>query len=1028
MRTFSRLARNNKAHACAAAILSLSFAGHAQTGYWQQEVNYTIHVKLDDVKHELNADESIEYINNSPDALPFLYFHLWPNAYKNNKTALGRQCLENGKMNFYYAKDEDRGYIDQLDFKVDGEPVKMQYMGDSIDICKLFLNKPLQHGEHITITTPFHVKIPLGVFSRIGHIGQQYQVTQWYPKPAVYDANGWNPIPYLDQGEFYSEFGSYDVYITVPKNYVVGATGDLPEGDPETEWLNKKAEETKTKVFLTENKPGDYDAFPASDPDTKTLHYHQSKVHDFAWFCDKRYNVLKGEVELPHSKRKVNTWVMFTNGQGDLWKDAIPYVNDALYYYSLWNGDYAYNHATAVDGALSAGGGMEYPNITVIGETRDAFLLDVVITHEVGHNWFYGMLGSNERMHAWMDEGINSANENRYVKTKYPDALLVGGMNYSLVKAFDLAPYKHKSEYELGYLINAKKNEDQPIEYPAWKYTELNYAGVVYSKTAIIFDYLHAYLGDELYDKCAQEYFTEWEFKHPMPKDVREVYERVSGKNLSWFFDDLINTTKKLDYKIKGTRKVGDRDTYAWKVIVKNTGDIPGPFCVSAIDQGKVLKQVWVEGIVPGTSKEVDMGSFAEVDHFRIDPMGDMPEVNRDNNIIKTKGLFKKTEPLRLQFLGSLDNPEKTQLFYSPAFGWNNYNGFMAGLVLYNNLAPEKKFEYILMPMYGFKNKDLAGMADLRLNMHPGHVFQTVRLGVNAERFAYSTDPFPTMNFNKVAPYLELELKRKELRNPYKNIIKFREVGIVKNSFYPVYLTNIVNNIPVDSVAFHPRTDTLLVSELSYYISKTSNLHPWNSGVKLEASKYFTKLSFEANYRFNFKAKNKSFDIRIFAGTFLDNSNLQAGNYAFHMSGITGWQDYLYDDVFLGRSEGTGLLAHQFSDKNGGFKVFTPYGSSTQWIASVNLRSSIPKVPYLELFADIGTSAKDGIKNDNVMYEAGACLSIGKGLIEVFFPLLLSNDLQSYVNNYQSNYFERVRFTFNINLVNPFNLIRNFSL
>src|SRR3972149_10206696 len=125
-------------------------ATHAQS-YWQQEVNYTINVKLDDVKHELNADESIEYINNSPDQLTFLYFHLWPNAYKNNKTALGKQCLENGKLNFIYANDEDRGYIDGLDFKVNGQSVKMEYCGDSIDMCKLFLNEPLKPGGKITI-------------------------------------------------------------------------------------------------------------------------------------------------------------------------------------------------------------------------------------------------------------------------------------------------------------------------------------------------------------------------------------------------------------------------------------------------------------------------------------------------------------------------------------------------------------------------------------------------------------------------------------------------------------------------------------------------------------------------------------------------------------------------------------------------------------------------------------------------------------------------------------------------------------
>ena len=130
-----------------------------------------------------------------------------------------------GKLTF--AKEEDRGYIDSLNFKSELTPLKWEYDAVNPDICVIYLNTPLRNGDRVRITTPFKVKIPSGEISRMGHIGQSYQITQWYPKPAVYDKNGWNAIPYLNQGEFYSEYGSYDVSITLPKNYIVGATGDL---------------------------------------------------------------------------------------------------------------------------------------------------------------------------------------------------------------------------------------------------------------------------------------------------------------------------------------------------------------------------------------------------------------------------------------------------------------------------------------------------------------------------------------------------------------------------------------------------------------------------------------------------------------------------------------------------------------------------------------------------------------------------------------------------------------------------------
>jgi len=290
---------------------------------FQQQVNYKINVTLDDTNHFLHADEEIEYINYSPDDLEFIYFHLWPNAYKNNKTAFAKQKISGSIMastKFHYAREDDRGYIDSLDFRVNGQKVLWEYDPEHIDICKLFLNKPLKSGERITITTPFSVKLP-HTFSRLGHVKQSYQISQWYPKPAVYDRYGWHPMPYLDQGEFYSEYGSFDVSITLPKNYVVGATGML-QNKEEIEWLEKKsavgsrqlANSTDSIINdLGSEKPTKNGDFPPSDPEMKTLRYVQDNIHDFAWFADKRYNVLKSEVELPHSKRKVTTWLMFTN-------------------------------------------------------------------------------------------------------------------------------------------------------------------------------------------------------------------------------------------------------------------------------------------------------------------------------------------------------------------------------------------------------------------------------------------------------------------------------------------------------------------------------------------------------------------------------------------------------------------------------------------------------------------------------------------------------------------------------------------
>ncbi|MEO1434818.1 MAG: hypothetical protein AAFV80_04735 [Bacteroidota bacterium] len=196
---------------CLFFLLSGLFA-NASFGqeYFQQQVDYLISVTLNDSLHEIQGDISMEYTNNSPDQLSFIYMHLWPNAFQDLGTAFAKQRLEDGSTRFYYADQKERGNIDQLDFKVDNKTVNWEYDADHLDIAIIRLNEPLVSGGKITITTPFKVQIPKS-FSRLGHVGQSYQMTQWYPKPAVYDKNGWNPMPYLDMGEFYSEFGNFEV-------------------------------------------------------------------------------------------------------------------------------------------------------------------------------------------------------------------------------------------------------------------------------------------------------------------------------------------------------------------------------------------------------------------------------------------------------------------------------------------------------------------------------------------------------------------------------------------------------------------------------------------------------------------------------------------------------------------------------------------------------------------------------------------------------------------------------------------------
>lgn len=488
--------------------------------YWQQQVNYRIDVSLNDKDHTLDAFEKIEYINNSPDTLKFIWFHLWPNAYKNDKTAYTDQTLENGDTRFYFSDKEQRGYINRLDFKVNNITAIVEDHPQHIDIVKLILPSLLAPGQKIIITTPFHVKLPYN-FSRGGHDGQSYQATQWYPKPAVYDKNGWHPMPYLDQGEFYSEFGSFDVNITVPKNYVVAATGEL-QNQEEKEWLNTRSSFTwKPIIQKQKNAAGQIktvtSSFPESDKETKTLHYKQDNIHDFAWFADKRFVVKHDTVKLS-SGRIVDVYACYFHSDYTAWHNAVQSGKNAINHYSGLVGEYPYNVVSVVEGPESFGGGMEYPTITVISPTANVKELDNTIAHEVGHNWFYGILASNERKHPWMDEGINSYYDAKYSFNRY-------GQQPQLER--------------LAFETKAVTKTDQPIELPSEKFSEANYNLVAYYKTAEWMRYLESQLGTDGFNKAMQEYFHRWQFKHPQPEDFKKVMEDISGKNLDSVFSFL---------------------------------------------------------------------------------------------------------------------------------------------------------------------------------------------------------------------------------------------------------------------------------------------------------------------------------------------------------------------------------------------------------------------------------------------------------------------------------------------------------
>jgi hypothetical protein len=513
-------------------VLVIALNSTAQQ-YWQQALQYNINVSLNDKTHVLTGDLKLVYTNNSPNELSFIWFHVWPNAYKNTKTALFKQLESLKGRSGKLSNVKSNGSIDGLAFKVEGKLAKTEAHPEHIDIVKLVLNKPLASGASITITTPFSVTVP-DYFSRLGHNGNYYMITQWYPKPAVYDAKGWHEMPYLDQGEFYSDYGNFDVNITLPSQYIVAGTGEL-QTKTELDAYKKSGSENRKLFDDAINKgKGDFginNLMKTIQPvkvavnakaTQKTLRFTQNNVHDFAWFACKDFVVQYQPFTLTSGKT-IDAFTFHYPDHSSQWYNSSNFCKDAVTFYSENVGEYEYSTVKAVEGPKNqSSGGMEYPTVTLITSPEaDQKALDGVITHEVGHNWFYSILGSNEREEAFLDEGLNTYYQLRYEAIKYR-ACSFAGPNLP-------AELTRLNEKDFANSIYSYFNENAPgenaINTKCTAFTnDEDYGLVIYIKTAVWMHLMERKAGREALDGAMKAYYNTWKNKHPQIDNFKEVF------------------------------------------------------------------------------------------------------------------------------------------------------------------------------------------------------------------------------------------------------------------------------------------------------------------------------------------------------------------------------------------------------------------------------------------------------------------------------------------------------------------------
>lgn len=992
----------------------------SQTTYFQQHLDYHIQVQLDDVNHLLLGHLALNYVNQSPDTLSLLYWHLWPNAYQNKSTAFAEQQLEDYNTEFYFAASPELGYIDSLDFRAAGLPLKLEYDPDYIDMAKTQLNKPLLPGDTIKITTPFRVKIP-NSYSRLGHVGQSYQITQWFPKPAVYDQLGWHPMPYLDRGEFYSEFGNFKVEITLPENYLVAGTGHL-QTESERNFL--QAEIAKTNLWLQEVSEGEayvQPAFPPSSPGNKTIVFEAEQVHDFAWFADKRFKVQKSAVDV--NGKQVDTWAFFTAFEFDLWQSATEYLNRSVVFYSDLVGPYPYPQATAVQSALSAGSGMEYPMITVIGPSYTKEWLDRVITHEVGHNWFYGILATNERDFPWMDEGMNSYYEQRYMEQFY------SSKNEGIFPPFLMGDSTIRDWYWIEMYLR-QKQALQAIQTKSQDFTAPNYLLGAYEKPAAVLHYLAAYLGTEQLDSLMQAYYDEWKFKHPYPKNFEAIFKSEDNLPKLESFFNLLNTTEPFDYSIEKVEKQTDQ----YIVSLKNRGGLAGPILLTGMtDQDSIVFERWLPGFLGTQEIAVPVNLIRK---FILDPNHISPDINLQNNYYHLGHLFPKIEPFRLDLLPKTNQGSRTNLYLHPLLLWNVYDNWMPGIALHNLTLPTKTIQFMAAPVYSLSRKTLNGNGQFRIRANNlGSVVQGIQFGVRYKAFHFDRinleDGPVLLKFERWEPFVQLDFK-KALKKTFKHQLRWRSILIRDEA--PRF-SNMGDYEGLDS-------PLNTIHELTYQGKNYRALNPFDFQFTLENQAFdllgqrdhYWKAAFAWTGNITFAPK-RHFQYRLFLGTFLKNTRRNAGIIipgAFNLAS-QGYNDYRLDGTFLGRNAENGIWSQQIRLEDGGMKLplgpSISLGQSNNFIWAINLKTDLPEnflynlpiKPYFDLgyFDNATPLGTDAGFNDQLLWSGGVEIQLVKNWASIYLPFINSKNVNNILRQ-NGNYWSRISFTLAFEKINLF--------
>lgn len=599
-----------------------SASGTPGHDYWQNKVNYEIHATLNEPDTTLTGEVLIHYINNSPDSLHYLWLQLDQNLF--NPASRGAATTPVSGDRF-----DVKGYT------LGGEHIESAaiiYKGKTYELKPVISDARMQlrlpvtlqpKGDEVQVKIKYSFAIPRYGADRMGRLytknGVVYELAQWYPRMCVYDdIKGWNTLPYMGLGEFYCEYGDFDYYVTVPAGMIVSGSGNLQ--NPEqvlTKTQLKRLKEAegsdKTVMIVNEDEIGK----PGTRPNQQgmlTWHFKMKNSRDIAWTASKAFMWDAARINFPSGRKGLANAVYPVESKGvDRYGRATQYLKQSIEFYSKDYFEYPWDNATAVAGVAL---GMEYPGIVFCMYSIENGDLFHDVTHEIGHNWFPMIVGSNERRFMWMDEGLNTF------------------INSFASNWFNAGEYGDTTNNDIRSVTRNMDKSTDPLMTPP-EAMGLGDYGQYYFKTAVGLKVLRSVvLGPDRFDYAFKAYIHNWAFKHPQPDDFFRSMNNAAGEDLNWFWKEWFFKTWKLDQAVTGVNYPSEDPAKGALVTITNLDQMAMPVIAQITEEnGKVSTvRLPVEIWQRGAEWTFKTDTHSAITSVVLDPKGDLPDANRQNN------------------------------------------------------------------------------------------------------------------------------------------------------------------------------------------------------------------------------------------------------------------------------------------------------------------------------------------------------------------------------------------------------------